>query len=87
MQVEFAAIPDTCKECDLAEKFIGYLVSPSAQKIVALKNYMFPAIQMPAPTPEFNKLPKLKVLPNNQLDAFVQSKEEILQSWKELVRE
>ena len=42
VQVEFAAIADKCQNCDLAEKFMSFLVSPEAQAILMQKNWMMP---------------------------------------------
>ncbi len=42
VQVEFAAIPDSCQNCELAETFMKFLVSPEAQAVLMNKNWMMP---------------------------------------------
>lgn len=44
-QVEFAGIPATCHNCELADKFIQFILSKPGQKIIMEKNYMFPVIK------------------------------------------
>lgn len=45
LQVEFAGIPATCKNCEAAEMFVNFLLSAEAQKIIMSKNYMLPVIE------------------------------------------
>ncbi len=42
ISVEYAAILKTSKKENLAKRFIEYLLSPSAQSIIAHKNWMYP---------------------------------------------
>lgn len=42
VQIEFAGIPETCKNCEAAKKFVNFLLTPVAQKILMNKNYMLP---------------------------------------------
>lgn len=42
LQIEFAGVPETCQNCDGAIRFIQFLQSPEAQKIIMTKNYMLP---------------------------------------------
>ena len=42
VQVEFAAIPDSCQNCELAETFMKFLVSQEAQAVLMNKNWMMP---------------------------------------------
>jgi thiamine transport system substrate-binding protein len=44
IQAEFAAIPSTCKNCEGAEKFVEFIISKDAQKLIMSKNAMFPVI-------------------------------------------
>ena len=43
-QFEFMAIPQYCRECDLAQDFIRFMLEPESQKILINKNYMLPVI-------------------------------------------
>jgi len=42
IQVEFAAVPDTCQNCEAGIKFVEFLQTAEAQRIIMEKNYMFP---------------------------------------------
>lgn len=42
VQTEYAAVPDSCQQCDLAAQFIEFLVSAPAQAIIMNKNFMLP---------------------------------------------
>lgn len=42
MQVEFAAIPDGCRQCDHAQKFLNFMVGIEAQKLIMNRNWMLP---------------------------------------------
>ncbi len=62
MQVEFFAIPDVCRNCDLAENFANFLLSETAQKIIMSKNFMLPVVQgYTAGTPFENIAPYRKL--------------------------
>lgn len=45
IQVEYMGIPENCLQCDLAAKFMNYLLTDEAQKIIMTKNYMFPVLK------------------------------------------
>ncbi len=42
VQVEYAAIPSDCKQCDLAHEFAKFLISSPAQQVIMNKNWMLP---------------------------------------------
>lgn len=42
MQVEFAAIPEACKQCDIAAEFLKFINGPPAQAVIMNKNWMLP---------------------------------------------
>lgn len=60
VQVEFAAIPATCRECDLADRFVRFLLEPSSQRTIMERNFMFPARAQIAEGTVFAELPQLK---------------------------
>lgn len=62
VQVEFMAIPETCRECDLAEKFVTHILTPESQKIIMEKNFMLPVIQGLEEGTIFSSLPRLKTI-------------------------
>ena len=61
-QVEFAAIPEFCRECQLAELFIKTMLSVDGQRVIALRNYMFPAAAGVGLTRTFDRLPSLPLI-------------------------
>jgi thiamine transport system substrate-binding protein len=63
VQVEFAGIPETCKNCEGAEKFVEFLLSQEAQKILMTKNYMLPIVDSVKESTLFESLKVFKTLP------------------------
>lgn len=85
LQVEFGGIPATCKNCELAERFLQFLLSRQGQKIVMEKNYMFPVIQgVRAGTP-FNEVPSYKVVEMSVIPTAA-DRERIQKKWAALRR-
>ena len=81
-QVEFAGIPLTCKNCEAAEMFINFLLTPEAQKIIMSKNYMFPVIDRVKEASPFDAIKVYKTLP---IKFHEQSKlEKWINIWSEL---
>ncbi len=79
LQVEFAGVPATCHNCDLGEKFVQFMLSRQAQKVIMEKNYMFPAISGVRPGTPFNEVPNFKisemtVIPNQSDRERIQKK-------------
>lgn len=62
VQVEFMAIPESCRECELAEKFVTHMLTPEAQKTIMEKNFMLPVIQGLEEGTVFSSLPHLKTI-------------------------
>lgn len=48
VQVEFAAIPESCEQCDLAAQFLKFLNGPPAQAVIMNKNWMLPVNEVAA---------------------------------------
>lgn len=63
IQVEFAGIPDTCKNCEGAVKFIEFLISKEAQEVIMKKNYMLPVLDLVKEATAFDSLKVYKTLP------------------------
>ncbi len=58
LQVEVAARLKTTDQPELAQKFLAFLVSPEAQKVLPTTNWMYPVIDLGNDLPEaFRKLP------------------------------
>lgn len=83
-QVEYVAIPQTCRECQLAQKLIQFLLSKDVQKILMKKNYMLPVVQNITLETEFNKLQKLKLISYKDILPFLSKKKQVLQQWDQI---
>lgn len=71
LQVEYAGIPKGCKNCDLAQDFLSFILEKDSQEIIASKNFMLPAVQgVPLPA-AFERLPELKILsPSHEMPSL-----------------
>ena len=85
-QLEFAAIPAACRQCELAEEFLEFLVRPEAQAVIMKKNWMLPvnpvAAKGTAFAPLMNSLPgiiKRKKINDRDPD------DALLKRWREAV--
>lgn len=82
VQVEFAGIPTTCKNCEAAEMFVNFLLSPEAQKILMTKNYMLPVTDRVKEATQFDAIKVYKTLP---VKFYEQSKiEKWINTWAEI---
>ncbi len=63
LQVEFAGIPDSCKNCDGAAKFLEFLLTKEAQNVIMTKNYMLPVLDMVKDATVFDSLKVYKTIP------------------------
>ncbi len=87
LQVEYLGIPETCRNCELAERFINLILSPEGQKVIMEKNYMFPVRMdaMPEGSP-FAKAMKYKILDPTATSSQSTDIETYLQKWSLLRR-
>lgn len=82
VQVEFAAVPATCKNCEAAEMFVNFLLTTEAQKILMSKNYMLPVVDQVKEGTQFDALKVYKTLP---VQFYDQSRiEKWINTWVEL---
>lgn len=63
IQIEFAGVPATCKNCLEAENFVNFLNSIEAQKIIMQKNYMFPVLRNIKDATPFDAVKIYRTLP------------------------
>lgn len=77
-QIEFAGVPETCQNCEAAQKFVQFMQTPEAQKIIMAKNYMLPIYK---PAQEATAFDTIKVY--KLISKPLPSKEE-LQRWLNL---
>lgn len=80
-QVELASIPETCKQCDLAQDFLKFLLQENIQKILMNKNYMFPVVQGVKQGTPFEQLEKLPLISYEEINSFLSNKNKYLQLW------
>ena len=85
-QIEYAVVPDSCWNCSEAKRFVHFLVSPFAQKVLAEKNYMLPVIEGADLGEAYSRLPKLKTLGPEMLEDFVRKQDQLLELWSNLNR-
>lgn len=81
-QVEFAAVPVTCKQCSLALRFMEFLLTPLAQEIIRDSHFMFPVISG-VKSDEFSRFSIPKRISYKALPDFLQRREELLKIWKQ----
>lgn len=84
LQVEFLGVPEFCRNCELAEKFVNMMLSPQGQKLVMERNYMYPVLRgvrdgTPFANSKFNRLLKFEI----PSDADI---ERLLKRWSDLRR-
>lgn len=84
-QIEFAGIPATCRNCELAEKFLALVLSSEGQKIIMEKNYMFPVIKGVKEGTVFASVPNYKITETSVIPS-VSDRERILKKWAALRR-
>ncbi len=82
VQVEFVGLLASCKNCEAANKFISFIQTKDAQRIIMSKNYMLPMDKQITEGTAFDTLRVFKLL-----DFKVYSKEEInkwLRIWSDI---
>lgn len=62
LQIEYAAVPADCRECDLATAFVKEMLTPEIQKVIMQKNFMLPILKDLEVGTIFAELPKLKII-------------------------
>ncbi len=85
IQYEFMGIPDFCKNCELAERFVNLMLSDQGQKLIMQKNYMFPIIKNVKEGTPFADIPQFKTLGDFQIPP-AQEVERLLKKWSEVRR-
>lgn len=80
LHIEYGGILSSCVQCELADQFLIFLLSPKAQKILMTKNYMYPVIEgLEVNTPFANS--------KNFKTILVQTNDKWLELWKSLQRQ
>ena len=81
-QVEFMAVPNTCRSCALAEQFVKFMLTKEVQRILMNKNYMLPVIQGAVKGSAFEALAFLPLISYEKLDAFLAEKDQWMELWQ-----
>lgn len=82
VQVEYVGIPEYCRNCELAEEFVKFIISPPGQQIIMRKNFMFPVLTSVRSKSEFNEVPLFSTF--HQSEIFSEEKvQQILKRWIE----
>jgi len=89
MQYEYFAVPEFCKQCELAEKFIALMLSLEGQKEIMMKNVMFPVVEAAMKDSPYEKayqqISSLKVM--TQVDSPSSAEiNGLLKKWTEIRR-
>lgn len=86
VQVEYVAIPEKTTKPHLAEKFVHYLLSKEAQKIIMEKNFMFPVIARVRQRTLFQDLPRVQFVGKDRVDELLARKKELVKRWAQIRR-
>ena len=82
-QVEYMGIPENCKNCELAEIFVRFLLEPESQKIIMEKNYMLPVLDQVEVNTPFADVPDVSLIPFSA-QSLTRDRRSLLERWKQL---
>ena len=88
-QVERAGVSGFCKECELAQQFVRFLLKPAIQNILKNKNYMFPVVSSAyshSKDPLIKSLSPKDLISYDQLDIFFKNREKRLKEWEKFMK-
>ena len=84
VQVEYAGVPDFCRQCDKGRLFIEFLLREDVQKIIMKNNYMYPVLVQALEGSQF-QLPKgIKYFSPVQSHSLIKKKRELVNRWKKI---
>lgn len=81
VQIEYAAVPNSCWNCGGAKKFIEFITRPQSQKLLAEKNYMLPVLDGTELNEIYKTLAQPKILGPDKLEDFARAESQIVKSW------
>jgi thiamine transport system substrate-binding protein len=84
VQVEYVGVPQSCVNCDAAERFALYLLKPEIQKVIMEKNYMFPVVSEVTSRTPFAKVPAAPTRDWKSLTELLQNREQLFERWRDL---
>ena len=84
VQVEYAGIPDVCRRCEDGFRFLQFLASKEAQKVIMEKNYMMPMNAEAMEGSDF-KIPEgTRFLSPIESWKMIRDKKTIVERWKKV---
>ena len=86
VQVEYAAVPERCKHCTLANDFVNFLLSEPSQKIIMNKNIMLPVIAGVTQGSGFDQLNYGETMSQQDYEKIAPKKKELIERWSGLIR-
>lgn len=85
LHLEYAGVLSTCSNCERAQQFVRFLLTPEAQKILMQKNYMLPVDMKVAAGTPWDLTKNFKILPPANFTKV--DRQRILERWTKWVRE
>lgn len=82
--VEYVAIPEGCQQCELANEFIHFILTPESQKKIMEKNFMLPVIEQVKEKTPFDFPKSIHLIPPESYKQLIEKREVLLRRWKEL---
>lgn len=82
--VEYIGVPESCKQCELAEKFVQFLLTEFSQKKIMEKNFMLPVVGGVKEKTPFDFPKSIKLISPNEYIKFIEKKQDLVKEWKEL---
>lgn len=83
-QVEFVGVPESCKQCEDAEKFVNFMLEPEIQAVIMRKNFMLPVVKGVAED-VFAELPaSIGVMDFDKQAELMKQKDELFSRWQSL---
>ncbi len=85
LHIEFAGVLSTCAQCERAQEFVRFLLTPEAQKVLMQKNYMLPVDMTVAKGTPWDLVQNYKILPLTHFSKLDEKR--ILEHWTKWIRE
>lgn len=82
--IEYGGVPETCRECPLAKKFLLFLLRAENQKLIMTKNFMLPVVKGIKDKTEFDLPQSMKLVDPKSFNDLMSRKEDLLKKWRDL---
>ncbi len=86
VQFEFMGIPEQCRQCALAQKFVDFILTSPSQKVIMNKNYMMPVVLGVENGTPFEAVQKIKLLEPLSLEDL-ELRDSLINDWTEIRRD